>query len=52
MLEVGDLAPETSLTDQDGRPLDLREWRGHALILAFELRNRAARERFAQISAH
>lgn len=35
MLEVGDLAPETSLTDQGGRPFTLRDWRGNAVAMTF-----------------
>lgn len=35
MLKVGDLAPDFNTTDQNGRPLRLRDFRGRKVVLWF-----------------
>lgn len=35
ILQPGDAAPDTSLTDQDGKPLSLAAWRGSAVAVTF-----------------
>ena len=35
MLKPGDLAPEFNTTDQNGRPLRLRDYRGKKVVLWF-----------------
>src|SRR5262245_56878740 len=35
VLKAGDLVPDTSLTDQDGKPLSLASWRGSAVVVTF-----------------
>ena len=34
-LAVGDQVPDTSLTDQDGRTVSLKDWRSHAVVVTF-----------------
>ena len=35
LLAVGDMAPDTALTDQDGKPVTLRDFRGFATAVTF-----------------
>jgi protein SCO1 len=35
ILEPGDEAPGTALTDHDGREITLHDWRGHAVVVTF-----------------
>jgi protein SCO1/2 len=35
LLEAGDTVPDTKLTDQDGAPISLADWRGSAFVVSF-----------------
>jgi protein SCO1 len=35
LLRPGDVVPDTPLTDQDGRPISLKDWRGSAVAITF-----------------